>query len=735
YRKGNFPVHPITRAGEKGDLRKNSLPNHPINTNDYYAIVVKKNPSVLRELLRWLHAQGEDDGDYRIIKNAPLLVIDDEADYASINVDKDFVSTINRYIRGILALFEQSAFVGYTATPFANVFISDHNDTGGADFMISRKKFRLGDLLFPRDFIINLPPPSNYIGYSKVFDTIVKGESDYRTGDLPMTIVIDDYLKEIPKGHKKDQDLPGAIPYSLKKAIRCFVVTCAVRCARGQRYEHNSMLIHVSWYVRWIDRIALLVNKYLEKIKDYVVEDNTAFLEELKEIWENEFKSNSDKILGQIGYEDSRIISHDWEEILTYLKYSVNKIETRAVHGTKKDLEYANNTPLNYSEFKQGLSVIAVGGNKLSRGLTLEGLSISYFLRASRFYDTLLQMGRWFGYRPGYVDLCRLFTTDELITWYQHIANSTEELKEQFDIMKLADRTPQNFGLKVRSAPGMLMISSASKIRGATDLMLSFSGELIESYMLSKNEDYLNGNLTALNQFISRLGPVSGKVRQNQNYIWENVEYVDKIDEFIEDYYTNQPSLHASHIRGYIGRQLRHGRLKNWTVVLINNSKADEYYKVSSQEGSFTIGCTFRMEKEEKDAFGNLKSNPINYFIRKSHIISPPHEYLDMDKSDPRYIRALEDTEEASNAKTLPKFPRGKFIRKHRGIENALMLIYVLDPKGFNGKNGMPAVGYALSLPSIDNDDKFPYKVNQQFINELFEIPDDAEENPNEEDE
>lgn len=307
----NLPVHPITRAGEAGDIKKSNLPNFPINTNDYYAIVVKKNPSVLRALLNWLYARGMMEENYKIIKNTPLLVIDDEADYASINVDKDFVSRINSYIRAILALFEQSAFIGYTATPFANVFISDHNETEGKEIQIQGKRFRLGDILFPRDFIINLPPPSNYIGYSKVFDTVVKDEEDYQSGDLPMTIIIDDYLEEIPKGHGKDDNLPSSLPVSMKRAICCFVVACAVRAARGQIKEHNSMLIHVSWYVRWIDRIAWLVNDYLEKVKIHINEKNPEFLSKLQEIWEFEFKSNTDKIINQIGYEDSRIISHD----------------------------------------------------------------------------------------------------------------------------------------------------------------------------------------------------------------------------------------------------------------------------------------------------------------------------------------------------------------------------------------------------------------------------------------
>jgi len=733
YRKPHgLPVHPITRAGEAGDLRKSNLPNHPIRTNDYYAIVVKKNPAVLKTLLTWLHARGTNDGDYKIIKNTPLLVIDDEADYASINVDKDFVSKINGSIRAILALFEQSAFIGYTATPFANVFISDHNETEGKELFLNGKRFRLGEDLFPRDFIINLPPPSNYIGYAKVFDTQLRINDDYKESDLPMINIVKDFEEYIPKGHKKDDDLPENIPDSLEYAIKSFFIVCAVKLARGLQRDHNSMLVHVSWYVQWIDRVAALVNIYVNYLKKKIKDENEKTFQDLKEIWQKEFKPRQTKIKTQIGYDDPLLIAHDWEEILSLLLKASEKIEVRSIHGSKKNLEYLNTTPLDYNRHKNGLSVIVVGGNKLSRGLTLEGLSISYFLRATRFYDTLLQMGRWFGYRPGYADLCRLYTTDDLVTWYQYIANATEELKEQFDIMDLADRTPKNFGIKVKSAPGMLMISSAAKIKSATDLSLSYSGDLQETYVLSKSQNNIDNNLKAISHLIEKLGPISGVIRQGQKFIWENVRY-SEIDDFIENYKINQASINANFLRGYIGQQLRHGNLKNWTIVLINNSTAEDSYTIKTSHTEFKIGYTFRKEVVEQDSFGNTFSDPQKYLIRKSHIISPPHEYLDMDETDQRLLNAKDRTILESKAKSLPLYPAGKFIRKYRGAGNVLLLIYVLDPKGFNGKDEKPAIGFAISFPEIENDEKIPYKVNQQFVEEMFGIPEDAEENPDQE--
>ena len=169
------------------------------------------------------------------------------------------------------------------------------------------------------------------------------------------------------------------------------------------------------------------------------------------------------------------------------------------INGTAKDaLDYADNQ-------ETGLKVIAIGGDKLARGLTLEGLTVSYFLRASRMYDTLMQMGRWFGYRPGYIDLCRLYTTDDLVEWFEHIADASEELREEFDFMAASGATPREYGLKVQSHP-VLMVTSRLKMRTARDLDLSFSGQLLETVTFHREADILQRNLDAAGRFLSTFG-------------------------------------------------------------------------------------------------------------------------------------------------------------------------------------------------------------------------------------
>lgn len=707
----SMPVHPITHAGDQGDIRKVNLKNLPLDTNDYYVLAIKKNPTVLKNLLSWLYNRADDDGNYKIIKRIPLLMIDDEADYASINVDRDFVSQINGSIRAILALFEQSAFIGYTATPFANVFISDPNETEGRDKEIDGKRFKLGKDLFPEDFIINIPPPSNYIGYDKVFNASL---SEGETSGMKMIKLISDYSNLIPDKHKMGDPIPTTLPYSLKKSIDCFILACAIRAARGQGQQHSSMLVHVSWYVNWINQMATLVDDYLMSCKDAIRYDkNGEYIKYLEQLWTWEFSAHTYTVIEEMSYSDPRIIEHSWEEIFSCLSDATEKIEVRAVHGRKKGDNFRDIRPLDYRNYPDGLSVIAVGGNKLSRGLTLEGLSVSYFLRATKFYDTLLQMGRWFGYRPGYLDVCKLFTTSDLVLWYKYIANATDELKEQFEVMDLADRTPKNFGLKVKSAPGMLMISSAAKIKGAVDLNLSLSGMLLETYILNKEPSWIEANLSAAETLIGRLGHPKGITRQGQTLIWEQV-HAGLIETFISTYLTKQRNIEKNIVRSYIGRQQGRGNLKHWTVVLISSTTSTAHFSI----GGHQVGLTLRTQEDEGNG-GVGPDGTSEYIIRKSHIISPPHEFLDMDQTDERYVLAKDETIAKSKAKIPPASPLGKYIRKFRGSEKALLIIYALDPAGFGGGD-MPAIGYAMSLPEIDGDIGIPYKVNEQFIEEMF---------------
>ena len=266
-------------------------------------------------------------------------------------------------------------------------------------------------------------------------------------------------------------------------------------------------------------------------------------LAELRRLWEEDYSSTTGFLAGEFGdlerYTDVR-----WKEVEAVLPEVVADIQVRMINGTAKDaLDYAENQ-------ETGLKVIAIGGDKLARGLTLEGLTVSYFLRASKMYDTLMQMGRWFGYRPGYMDLCRLYTARDLVEWFEHIADASEELREEFDFMAASGATPREYGLKVQSHP-TLMVTSKLKMRTARDLELSFSGQLLETVTFHRDHDILQGNLDAARRLILTLGKPQSDPRRRHNgsenvwkgsHLWEFIS-ADQVIDFLGSY-RSHPEAH-----------------------------------------------------------------------------------------------------------------------------------------------------------------------------------------------
>ena len=695
-----YPAHSFTSSDEGGDFSKRGT--YSFHTNEPIIAVVKKNKTRLENLYRWLHSHGTDDGNgNRKIKDKTLLLIDDEADNASINISNDPLkrSGINKAITDILGLFVKSGYVGYTATPFANIFIPfNEND------------------IFPRDFIINLPAPSNYIGPEKVFG--FRAVSDDETSDTVLPIVnrINDYQTYIPNKHKMRDQLPSGLPETLKRAIRCFIITCAIRRLRGQEKEHNSMLVHVTRYVTWQNHIRELVVKVFEHYKLGIDQNNSVVLEELRKTFEEDvkednyqyksYKTVSQEILNSdLADIDSMIQIHEWKDVLNHLNDAVTKIEVRAINGGSGDI-------LDYVDHPNGLSVIAIGGDKLSRGLTLEGLCVSYYLRASTMYDTLMQMGRWFGYRPGYVDLCRLFTSRELNEWFCHITHASEELREEFDYMAdVAGSTPEQYALKVRTHPGVLQITSSNKMKDTTEVQITWSGRLVESYELKRSKDAIDNNFAATNRFISTL-PNSYETK-NSNFIWKDVS-ATQIKDYLKNIQLleNLKAYEPHNLIRFIDLQLPNRELTNWTVVLMSKGNADSSSSVSFIDGNKQVGSWMRTQDE------NNSSDEI-YYLKKSHILSPKDEFIDL--STDEYERAMQLTREQwvkKKKEGQPSYPNGQIVRNEiRNPNNPLLLIYLLDPKGTKlPEDSNPIVGYAISFPKSNFNAFVAFAVKDELL-------------------
>jgi hypothetical protein len=458
---GTYPGHPrpVTLTTTDSDFRKaiaNTTGSALKDWSKPVVIVIKKNVSTLKALNGWLKDFNRDVGQTQIA-DVPMLFVDDEADNASVNTNKPELSPTrtNRLIRETLSLFHKSSYVGYTATPFANIFINPD----------AYDKDTLQDL-FPRHFIHCLDAPTNYFGSDRIFLDEQRSKLHLRT--------IRDCEDVIPLKHTRDHGI-DELPASLRQAIRVFFLVRSIRNLRGQLGKHTSMLINVSRFTDVQKEVRRLVETYRTTLAE-AIEANAALpeavalrnshLRDLRTTWEEEFAEGKES----------------WPEIQAALHGAASSIRTVVVNSKSDE-------GLNYAEFAErgeAMSVIALGGLSLSRGLTLEGLAVSYMYRNTRMYDTLLQMGRWFGYRPGYEDLCRVWLSDESIGWYSHIAESTDELRDSIKEMNREGRSPETFGLMVQSHPDALLVTAANKMRNAQEIPLSVSydGKLMETYVV-----------------------------------------------------------------------------------------------------------------------------------------------------------------------------------------------------------------------------------------------------------
>lgn len=704
-------IYSYTSSDTKGDFNRSiaSKINVPIGGKSPTVLVIKKNKSILENLILWLNQFAEDVDGERKLMNVPMLVIDDEADNASVNSGTEFdVKTINRLIRTLLNLFNQNTFIGYTATPYANLYIPS-SWSEDLETYVKDVKLKVGEDLFPRDFIVNIPPPSNYVGASQVF-----GFENNQTGESSEGLDIIRYAEDqepwFPYKINKNnfEDLPDDVPSTLKEAIKAFILTNAIRKVRGQGNKHSSMLVHVVLRVKWIDRISWLINEILRDYKNQIKSGQGSLLNELKNLFETDFMPTTKLVKENISYNDPKIKAHNWDEIKTELISAVTKIEVRAVHGTKKTstLEYHKIEEIDYDAHKEiGLSVIAVGGNKLSRGITLEGLSISYYLRTTRMYDSLMQMGRWFGYRPGYVDLCRLYTTSQLVNWYRHVTMATEEMRNDFDEMAANNKSPADYQLKVRTHPGMLMVTSLTKMREHEKIQVGFSGRLIQTYAFNKAQ--ISSNYNDFKYFVSRLK--SPELKENSKkavnaLLWKNVSSQVIID-FLSTYRNTYHRFDI--IMAYIEKQNKVGLLKEWSVAISSNTKPTQETNVKWDGGNYEIGLS------DRNLFD--QTNEIIVPNSKNAILFKEHKIVDL------------DTEDTSLTEV-----KIKEIRKKYG--KPLLVIIPINPINYNGiSNEEPIIGLGIMFPIIDSEEKYEYAARPLVIDfdEELQESDDEDEDEN----
>ena len=648
---------PMSLTGLDGDFNLNQQNNLIINPESSLVpviLVIKKNVSTLNSVINQFR---DFVGRNQATNKYPLLLIDDEADNASVNYnDEDENPTrINEKIRELLDLFSKSSYVGFTATPFANMFIDP--DAHDEDY---------GDDLFPEDFIISLTPPDEYVSPRKCFidekssNQIIRQVHD-NEDTIPIPIPAEDFSIT-------------SLPESCKKAIEMFLLSIALKIHRKTSQKHTSMLINITHKVDLHADIEILVIRHLNYLLNAIryEKNNTGSLsnelKNLRQIWVDEYKSEG-----------------NFDELVRTIDKVSGSIQVKLINSHSEDV-------MNYRDYENGLHAIVVGGFSLSRGFTFEGLTISYLLRLSRMSDTFLQMGRWFGYRIGYEDLCRIFLLPTSFDWFRHIAVMTDELREELNVAKLYDLTPREYGLRIRNHPGNLLITAENKMRTGTNVRMSlnYSASLFETNQLSIKTNNLQKNRSYVDQILKTIGDPD---RDANGYIWTDIS-VEKIMDLIVPF--KDPSDSIKYVRDYI-KSGAEEELQKWDIFLATGGRSSEY----------KVADIFPVNKQLRTLRSYSNNNIISFEDGGARIVRIRDERIGLNNDE---LEAADNDLEASGIAES-----ARFYRQYRS--KPLLVIKVFDVIYGDAQSCQDVYAYGISFPVSASDRSRQYVYTRTALN------------------
>jgi hypothetical protein len=547
------PTAWLTLTDKDNDFRPHSTPSTALlhNLQSKVALcVVKKNKDVLTKLDRWL----DDAARKNVLEDVPVLVIDDEADQATVATN-----AINPLIRQILGKLPRCTYIGYTATPFANVLIAPGKDD-----------------LYPEDFILNLPKPDGYFGSERIFGRdAVEGEEANGTdldGYDMVRFIDDSELPSLrPSGRAAAATFEPDITESLLEATHWFWLATAARRARGDD-GHSTMLVHTSMKIA----VHEAFKEPLVDLRDDVLGRLRGQDADLPATLEKLWTAETTRVPAS-SFPGARALS--FAEVLEHLPEVV--ASTRVVlDNCRSDdrLEYDGPPQV----------AIAVGGNTLSRGLTLEGLVVSYFVRAAQAYDTLLQMARWFGFRPGYEDLPRIWMTGQLETWFRHLATVEHEIRLDIERYEQQGLTPREFGVRIRTHP---VLRVTGKMGAAIPAYASYGGRRIQTrYFLEKDASWLQNNVEAADELIrdTRAESGIGERLPRGGLLFRDVPS-SVVERFLQKYrsHSDSPDLDRELMLKYIAKEHESGSLRHWSVAVM---AADDDAHGSVRLGGLSFG-------------------------------------------------------------------------------------------------------------------------------------------------
>lgn len=538
--------------------------------------VVKKNVSRLTNLRDWLREAEK----HRGLDSCPIMIIDDEADQASPNSARDPEldrTRINQRIAELLDL-PRVAYVGYTATPFANVLVNPA-DTGD---------------IYPRSFIYSLPKPKTYFGSRELFgQEVSEEEATPEDAAHDMIRIVPDDEADRHASKRLLADGPE-ITECLGYAIAWFILATAARRVRSGVAKHSSMLVHTTMRVDpqldYIDPIRAFV-------KHLGVDVATGNTDALRALWETETLREP---AARHGLE-----AVSFDELEPALASTVDELKVLADNGRSTDRLIYDNEPA---------TVIAVGGNTLSRGLTLEGLVSSYFLRSSGTYDTLLQMGRWFGYRSGYGDLPRIWTTQDLADDFEFLADVEDSLRAEIARYRTMDgATPANLPVRIRLHPKM-QATARVKMHFAVQGDASFSAQRPQTtYFAHRDTAVVEQNLSAARGLLAVARDAGATESVQESRVVLRDVPVDLVRAFIMNYRFHEDSEVTSELLAkYLDGQVKTGSLRTWNIAVIGRKPPGRELPLGLTGDSPLISRSKlrRSSSESRAVIGTLMSKP-----------------------------------------------------------------------------------------------------------------------------
>jgi Z1 domain len=681
---------PVSLTTAFADFNKATANNNKSQIGSYnvpVVLVIKKNYRTLKNLIDWLK-ENSAKGDQEMI-DQPMLLIDDEADNASINTkySKEDVTKINGQIRDILKTFHRSCYVGYTATPFANIFIDPDQESE-----------MYGEDLFPQHFIIGLDAPTNYFGGKRVF---VDGNPE--DGAPEFLRFINDNEDYLPMLHKMTQQI-DELPPSLHEALCSFLLARTIRNLRGQASKHASMLVNASRFTVVQGLLRNRLHQALENIQDSLRVNGAIGqigladpeIAELHEVWRKEFSG----------------LEFTWSEVQGALFGAAVSAKVVEVNSSNNGLDYSS----------PGQTVIAVGGYSLSRGLTLEGLSTTWFLRNTAMYDTLMQMGRWFGYRTGYEDLCRIWMPESAVAWYTHIAEATEELHIELRRMEKAKLSPKNFGLAVRSHPKALLVTARNKLgSGKKIVSVGLSSQFVETARLDASVRALAENRRNARRMVEALDAGGFLEEKSVGGTLVRGVPVAVIDEFLRDWINAEQAISTqiTPLRSYIDNRST-DELGYWDVLIGSLNEGENRDNFGKRE---IIPMT------RKILFEDLNKGFMSIGGSKMRVSSRGVERVGITEKDALAVEAAYRIAENKDETAIVNYP-GKIYREVRPAPLFALYCVAIKDEGIGQKPAnfptSPVIAWAISLPQSSRpDEREEYIINTQRQREIYGADDE----------